>query len=174
MKKFITMTLLGSLLLTSTVFCQDDKSKRPSPPAKATETLKSGAVVTIDYSSPALKGRVIGKDVEPKTGEIWRAGANEATSIEVSRNVLVEGKTLPAGKYAFFVLTAANGDATLIFNKNFKQWGAYDYKQSEDVLRVPAKVGKAASSSERLTYNITKDGRVALNWGTMEIAFNVQ
>ena len=174
MKKFITLTLLGSLLLSSTVFCQDDKSKRPSPPAKATETLKSGAVVTIDYSSPALKGRVIGKDVEPKTGVIWRAGANEATSFEASRNVSVEGKALPAGKYAFFVLTAANGDATLIFNKNYNQWGAYDYKESEDVLRVPAKVGKAANSSERLTFAISKEGRVTLQWGTMEIAFNVQ
>lgn len=174
MKKFITLTLLGSLLLSSTVFCQDDKSKRPSPPAKATETLKSGAVVTIDYSSPALKGRVIGKDVEPKTGVIWRAGANEATSFEASRNVTVEGKALSAGKYAFFVLTAANGDATLIFNKNYNQWGAYDYKESEDVLRVPAKVGKAANSSERLTFAISKEGRVTLQWGTMEIAFNVQ
>lgn len=174
MKKFITLTLLGSLLLSSTVFCQDDKSKRPSPPAKATETLKSGAVVTIDYSSPALKGRVIGKDVEPKTGVIWRAGANEATSFEASRNVTVEGKALAAGKYAFFVLTAANGDATLIFNKNYNQWGAYDYKESEDVLRVPAKVGKAANSSERLTFAISKEGRVTLHWGTMEIAFNVQ
>ncbi|MFM9020712.1 MAG: DUF2911 domain-containing protein [Sediminibacterium sp.] len=174
MKKLITLTLLGSLLVSSSLFAQDDKSKRPSPPAKATETLKSGAVVTIDYSSPALKGRVIGKDVEPKTGEIWRAGANEATSFEVSRNVTVEGKALPAGKYAFFVLTAANGDATLIFNKNYKQWGAYDYKQSEDVLRVPSKVGKAASASERLTYTIGKDGLVSLHWGTMEIAFNVQ
>ena len=174
MKKFITLTLLGSLLLSSTVFCQDDKSKRPSPPAKATETLKSGAVVTIDYSSPALKGRVIGKDVEPKTGVIWRAGANEATSFEASRNVTVEGKALAAGKYAFFVLTAANGDATLIFNKNYNQWGAYDYKESEDVLRVPAKVGKAAKSSERLTFAISKEGRVTLHWGTMEIAFNVQ
>jgi peroxiredoxin len=71
-------------------------------------------------------------------------------------------------------LTVANGDATLIFNKNFEQWGAYDYKESEDVLRVPAKVGKAASSSERLTFAINKEGRVTLNWGTMEIAFNVQ
>lgn len=174
MKKFITLTLLGTLLVSTSLLAQDDKSKRPSPPAKATETLKSGAVVTIDYSSPALKGRVIGKDVEPKTGVIWRAGANEATTFEASRNVSVEGKALPAGKYAFFVLTAANGDATLIFNKNFDQWGAYDYKQSEDVLRVPAKVGKAANSSERLTFTINKEGRVALQWGTMEIAFNVQ
>jgi len=174
MKKLITLTLLGSLLVSSSLFAQDDKAKRPSPPAKATETLKSGAVVSIDYSSPALKGRVIGKDVEPKTGEIWRAGANEATTFEVSRNVTVEGKALPAGKYAFFVLTAANGEATLIFNKNFDQWGAYDYKKSEDVLRVATKVGKTSTSSDRLTYSIKKDGRVSLNWGTMEIAFNVQ
>jgi hypothetical protein len=174
MKKIITLALVSTLLISTTAFAQDDKSKRPSPPVKVAETLKSGAALSIDYSSPSLKGRVIGKDIEPKTGVIWRAGANEATVFETSKNILVEGKTLSAGKYAFFVLCGENGECTLIFNKNFEQWGASDYKQSEDALRVSVKSSKSASSVEKLTYSIGKDGRVALNWGTMEIGFKVQ
>jgi hypothetical protein len=174
MKKIITLALVSTLLISTTAFAQDDKSKRPSPPVKVAETLKSGAALSIDYSSPSLKGRVIGKDIEPKTGVIWRAGANEATVFETSKNILVEGKAMSAGKYAFFVLCGENGECTLIFNKNFEQWGASDYKQSEDALRVSVKSSKSASSVEKLTYSIGKDGRVALNWGTMEIGFKVQ
>jgi hypothetical protein len=174
MKKIMTLALVGTLLFSATSFAQDDKSKRPSPPVKVAETIKSGAAISIDYSSPSLKGRVIGKDIEPKTGVIWRAGANEATVFETSKSVQVEGKPLAAGKYAFFVLCKENGDCELIFNKNTKQWGAYDYKQAEDVLRVTVKSGKSANSVEKLTYSIGKDGHVALNWGTMEIGFKVQ
>ena len=174
MKKIMTLALVGTLLFSATAFAQDDKSKRPSPPVKVAETIKSGAAISIDYSSPSLKGRVIGKDIEPKTGVIWRAGANEATVFETSKSVQVEGKPLAVGKYAFFVLCKENGDCELIFNKNTKQWGAYDYKQAEDVLRVTVKSGKSANSVEKLTYSIGKDGHVSLNWGTMEIGFKVQ
>jgi hypothetical protein len=174
MKKIMTLALVGTLLFSATAFAQDDKSKRPSPPVKVAETIKSGAAISIDYSSPSLKGRVIGKDIEPKTGIIWRAGANEATVFETSKSVQVEGKPLAAGKYAFFVLCKENGDCELIFNKNTKQWGAYDYKQAEDVIRVTVKSGKSANSVEKLTYSIGKDGHVSLNWGTMEIGFKVQ
>ena len=174
MKKIMTLALVGTLLFSATAFAQDDKSKRPSPPVKVAETIKGGAAISIDYSSPSLKGRVIGKDIEPKTGVIWRAGANEATVFETSKSVQVEGKPLAAGKYAFFVLCKENGDCELIFNKNTKQWGAYDYKQAEDVIRVTVKSGKSANSVEKLTYSIGKDGHVSLNWGTMEIGFKVQ
>jgi len=174
MKKIMTLALVGTLLISATSFAQDDKSKRPSPPVKVSETIKSGSTITIDYSAPSLKGRVIGKDIEPKTGVIWRAGANEATVFETSKNVQVEGKPLSAGKYAFFVLCKENGDCELIFNKNSAQWGAYDYKEAEDALRVTVKSGKSANSVEKLTYTVGKDGHVSLNWGTMEIGFKVQ
>ena len=74
-----------------------DKSKRPSPPAKVTETIKSGANVSIEYSQPALKGRMIGTDLATY-GKVWRTGANETTIFEVSKDVNIGGKTLPAGK----------------------------------------------------------------------------
>src|ERR1700741_2849256 len=115
--------LFSAVLFLSLVACgQEDKSKRPSPPAMAKETLKSGAVISIDYSQPSVKGRTIGKDLEPMDGKVWRAGANEATVFETSKDIKVEGKALPAGKYALFTLSTGD-DWTVIFNKTASQWG---------------------------------------------------
>ncbi|MBC7422961.1 MAG: DUF2911 domain-containing protein, partial [Ferruginibacter sp.] len=83
MKKLFAMLSIGGLLMaTTTVSAQDkkeDKSKRPSPPALVKQTISSGAAISIDYSQPSVKGRTIGKDLEPKDGAVWRTGANEAT-----------------------------------------------------------------------------------------------
>src|SRR5687767_2945801 len=99
MKKLLLLSAIA--LVTISVQAQDDKSKRPSPPAKVTETTSSGAVITIDYSQPSVKGREIGKEIAP-FGKVWRTGANEATVFEVSKDVKVEGKALSAGKYGLF------------------------------------------------------------------------
>ena len=176
MKKIMPLTFLGLMFLTVFTACaQDDKSQRPSPPAKASATLSSGAVVTIDYSQPALKGRAIGKDVEPNDGQIWRMGANEATVFETSKDVMIEGQKLPAGKYALFGIGNGN-EWTLIFNKVWQTLGAYDYykNKGEDALKVKLKAVKASSSTDRLTYTITKDGKAALTWGTLVIPFSVK
>src|SRR5688572_24519548 len=110
--------LLLAVAITSMLFAcgQEDKSKRPSPPVQAKETIASGAVITIDYSQPSVKGRTIGKDLEPMAGKVWRTGANEATTFDVNKTVKVEGKELPAGKYSLFTI-ADEGEWTIIFNK---------------------------------------------------------
>lgn len=166
--------LLLAIATSSMLFAcgQDDKSKRPSPPAVAKETLASGAVVTIDYSQPSVKGRTIGKDLEPMAGKVWRTGANEATTFEISKAVKVEGKDLPAGKYALFTI-ANEGEWTIIFNKTAKQWGAYDYKEADDALRVKVKPGKAAQFAEKMTINVDKNGVVTLLWGDNKVDFKV-
>ena len=165
------------LLLSITIFSmfscgQEDKSKRPSPPAVAKETLASGTVVTIDYSQPSVKGRVIGKDVEPMAGKLWRTGANEATVFEVSNAVKIEGKDLPAGKYALFTI-ANEGEWTIIFNKTWKQEGVDDYKEADDALRVKVKPGKAEQFSEKMTFLVNKNGTVSLLWGDTKVDFTV-
>ncbi len=169
--KLLLFTLVA---LSSLSACaQPDKSKRPSPPALAKETLSSGAVISIDYSQPSIKGRTIGKELEPKTGQVWRTGANEATVFETDKAIKVEGKELPAGKYGLF--TIANGDDwTIIFNKTWKQWGAYDYKEADDALRVNVKASKAASFAEKMTFSISKEGKVTLLWGDISVEFAVQ
>src|SRR5436190_17686837 len=93
------------LFVLATSYGQADKSKRPSPPALVKQTLKSGATISIDYSQPSVKGRTIGKDLEPKDGAVWRTGANEATVFETDKDVKVNGKLLPAGKYGLFSLS---------------------------------------------------------------------
>ena len=78
--------LFSAVLFLSLVACgQDDKSKRPSPPALAKETTSSGVTVSIDYSQPSIKGRTIGTNLEPMPGKVWRTGANEATIFQVNR-----------------------------------------------------------------------------------------
>jgi len=166
---FILAFATSSMLLACG---QEDKSKRPSPPAVAKETLASGTVVTIDYSQPSVKGRFIGKDVEPMAGKLWRTGANEATVFEVSKAVKVEGKDLPAGKYALFTI-ANEGEWIIIFNKTWKQEGVAKYKEADDALRVKVKPGKAEQFAEKMSFLVNKNGTVSLLWGDTKVDFNV-
>lgn len=170
MKSFLLLLVATSATLL--VSAQQDKSKRPSPPALAKETLANGTVVSIDYSQPSIKGRTIGTDVEPKEGKVWRAGANEATVFEVSKDVKIEGQALPAGKYGFYAIK--NGDEwTIIFNKTWKQWGT-NYTEADDALRVNVKGSKPREVAEKLTYTISPKGTVSLNWGNVQVSFNIE
>lgn len=177
MKASLSILALAAFSITSfsAAAQQKDKSKRPSPPATVSETLAGGATVTIDYSQPSVKGRTIGKDLEPMPGKVWRAGANEATTFEVSQDVTIEGKKLPAGKYALFMID--NGaDWTLIFNKKWNTWGAYDYEKNkaEDALQVNVKAGTASPAVEKLSYSIDKNGKVLMQWGDKAVSFTVK
>lgn len=148
-----------------------DKSKRPSPPAKVTETIKSGAVVSVDYSQPALKGRAIGTDLATY-GKVWRTGANETTIFEVSKDVTVGGKTLPAGKYGLFTIPGEK-EWTIIFNKTWDKWGTM-YKEADDFLRVTAKASSSKEVMEMMTFKIEKNGTVNLFWGNVKVGFVVK
>ncbi|WP_205513332.1 DUF2911 domain-containing protein [Longitalea arenae] len=170
MKKLLLLSAIAWIAMGAQA--QDDKSKRPSPPAKVTETTNSGTVITIDYSQPSVKGREIGKDIAPY-GKVWRTGANEATTFEVSKDVKIEGKSLPAGKYGLFTIPNKE-EWVIIFNKTPNQWGAYKYAQGDDALRVNVKPTKAPQFTERMTFTVDKSGKVALLWGNEQVAFNVQ
>lgn len=148
-----------------------DKSKRPSPPAKVTATIKSGAVISIDYSQPALKGRAIGTDLATY-GKVWRTGANETTIFEVSKDVSVDGKTLPAGKYGLFTIPGEK-EWTFIFNKTWDKWGTM-YKEADDTLRVTAKPLKNKELMEVMTFKVEKNGTVNLYWGNVKVGFTVK
>ena len=158
-------------LVTISACGQGDKSQRPSPPAVANETISSGAVVTIDYSQPSVKGRTIGTELATY-GKVWRTGANEATVFEVSKDIKVEGKTLPAGKYGLYSIPG-EGEWVIIFNKTWKQWGT-QYKEADDALRVNVKPGKSAAFTEKMTFAVNKGGKVSLMWGDVQVDFNVE
>ena len=139
----------------------------PKPSPAATATGKIGTTeVTVNYSSPAVKGRRIWGGLVPY-GQVWRAGANEATTVAFSKAVMVEGKALPAGKYGFFVLPTEK-QWTVIFNKVPNQWGAFEYDQKQDALRVMVTPRKAAAMAERLAYAVTPKGLV-LRWEKLEV-----
>lgn len=171
MKKFLMFSLIATTLFTSLkCSAQDDKSKRPSPPATVTETMASGNTITIDYSQPSVKGRTIGKEIAPY-GKVWRTGANEATVFEISKDAQINGKTLPAGKYGLYTIPGEK-DWTIIFNKKWDQWGT-NYKEGDDALRIVTEAGKAPSATEKMTFDISKDGKVTLLWGDRSVNFTV-
>ena len=152
----------------------EDKSKRPSPPAVAKATVR-GTDLTIDYSRPSLKGRAAYGEKSPlaPVGEVWRTGANEATTFTVSKDVKIEGQTLPAGTYGLFTIPGAT-EWTIVFNKTAKQWGAYEYKAADDVLRVKVKPKTTATPVEQFTITADKSGKVALLWAKTEVDFMVK
>jgi hypothetical protein len=172
MKKLIAPLLSFVLLFCLQANAQSgDKSKRPSPPAVVTQKVGE-TTITINYSQPSIKGRVIGKTIEPRDGEVWRTGANEATTFEITKDVMIAGKLLPKGKYALFTLV--NGSSwTVIFNKKWDQWGAYDYKADDDALKTRATVEQGAFA-EKLQFEIDKEGNVKILWGNNIVSFTVK
>ena len=172
MKKIVSAILLLAAFTSSTfVFAQaEDKSKRPSPPA-VVKTSNNGLDITIDYSQPAVKGRTIGTDIAPY-GEVWRTGANEATTFTVNKDVKIEGKDLKAGTYALFTIPGKD-KWTLIFNKQAKQWGAFKYDEKQDALRVDVTPKKAPVFTERMAF-ASNPGQVSLMWGDTEVDFSVK
>lgn len=163
----------AGLLITLTSWAQGDKGNRPSPPATATGKV-NGATITINYGSPSVKGRQVWdpNGTLAPYGKVWRAGANEATTFETDKDIKVEGKTLPAGKYGFFTIPGQN-EWTVIFNKVANQWGAFKYDQAQDVLRVMAKPAKSSQMNEKLVYDVTNKG-VVLKWENVELPITFQ
>ncbi|TKC56492.1 DUF2911 domain-containing protein [Pedobacter hiemivivus] len=171
MKKIIVLAMVAGMFATSTVFAQQDKSKRPSPPAVVRETLNSGATVVIDYSQPSVKGRTIGKEIAP-FGKVWRTGANEPTTFEVSKAVKVDGKALAAGKYGMYSIPGEN-EWVIIFGKK-SDVSADKHVEADDALRIKVKPAKAAAFTEKMTFTVDKGGKVALVWGDISVPFMVK
>lgn len=130
--------------------------------------------IEIAFARPAVKGRKIWGGLLP-FGQVWRAGANNATTITFSHAAKVAGKDLAAGTYGFFVIP--NEKAwTLILNKKAKQWGSYDYKAEEDVLRWDMQP-QTAALQEYLDYRVIPSGisqaTVELGWEKLRVSFPV-
>ncbi len=149
------------------------KQVQVSPAASVSQTLGI-TTLKIDYFRPAVRGRAIWGEVVPFDA-IWRAGANEATMFTFSDPVKINGKDLPAGSYGFFVIPGKES-WTLILNRKAKQWGAYDYKAEEDVLRLDVKP-QATSHREYLQYDLQVVSptrlRVDLLWEKLAAGFEV-
>jgi hypothetical protein len=144
------------MMLFALIACAQEKAS----PARTAEGTVNGADITIHYSSPAVKGRTIWGDLVPYD-QVWRAGANEATIFETSKDIKVEGQELPAGKYSFYIIPGEE-ESTFIFNSQTGQWGT-EYDESNDVIRVPIKSEDNPDLEERLQYEVT-DGGFEIRW----------
>ncbi len=174
MKKLLLCLFASAMFTTYSANAQTNQGPRPSLPDTVKTTTSNGINIEIDYSRPSVKGRTIGKDLEPMEGKVWRTGANEATTFVFSKDVKIEGKSIPAGKYSFF--TVKNGNNwTLIFNKTWKIWGTkYEDIKGQDILKVDVKGKKAPSFAEKVTYTVDKSGKVTMLWGDYEVNFMVK
>lgn len=149
------------------LFAQTDKSTRPSPPAQAQGMIQD-AQVTIDYSSPSVKGRKVWGELVPY-GKVWRTGANEATVFQSTADIMIQGQKLPAGKYALFSIPGEQ-EWIWIFNSVWDQWGAFKYDESKDVLRVKATPQASPVFNEKMRIDIL-EGKVTLSWENLQVSF---
>ncbi len=170
-KSLVAILMFAFFLMAGNVMAQSDKSKRASPPAKASGKVGNTQIV-IDYSQPSVKGREIYGGLVPY-GQLWRTGANEATTFEVSNDVLIEGKPLAAGKYALFTIPGEK-EWTVIFNENTNQGGTGSYDESLDALRITAKPKKAKEKMEKMTFDVKNNGKVSLVWADTAVEFQVK
>jgi hypothetical protein len=169
----LAVGVLCILLVAAAAFAQQDKSKRPSPPATAQVELK-GKKVTIDYSRPSLKGRKVGQELAP-FGKVWRTGANEATSLTTEIDLNIGGVKVPAGKYTLYTLPA-EGTWKLIINKQTGQWGT-QYDESQDLARVDMKKSSLPQPVEQFSIAFDKKGANAaelnLDWENTRVTVSV-
>jgi hypothetical protein len=151
-----------------------DKSKRPSPAAHAEFQFSDGKTVIVDYSSPRAKGRKIFGGIVPY-GQVWRAGANEATTFVLNTDLVVGGKMVPAGSYTIFALPDAD-KWTLIINKKTGEWGVPYTGEATELTRIPMKVSTLPSAVEDFTIAFDKNGSgctMRLDWETTRASVEI-
>ncbi len=160
-----TLLFLATVLISLSAWSQNAKP-RVSPAQSVTGKIND-ATITINYSSPSVKGRKIwGKLVPYNT--VWRAGANEATTFETDKDLKIGSQLLPAGKYGFFLIPGKKATWTTIFNKEPHQWGAFKYDPTKDQLRLNVNATRLENRQEALIYKITPQG-FALEWDRLSI-----
>lgn len=172
MKKFCPSFLL-IFLIGSSVFAQLDLP-RLSPKATLTQVF-GYTTITIEYSRPSVHERKIWGGLVPYN-QVWRTGANEATTIQFNTDVMVSGNKIPAGRYSLFTIPTEK-DWTIILNKVDKQWGAFSYKQDQDLLRFSAAPQKNEFVECMLfaVSDITLNSTVVnLYWENVHVSFKVE
>jgi hypothetical protein len=186
------LTLLIAILLTI-VSCKNEKSsseeqkhnhnsetkkveqpkKKPLSPHTETMAMIGDAHIHIDYSSPGVRDRIIfgglvGYD------QVWQAGAHMATWIETNKDLIINGETLPKGKYGFFTIPS-KGDWTIMINKNWEQHGKDEYDEKDDAIRFKLTPTLSEEITEHLEYKVNKiddkSGTISMAWEKVKIEF---
>ncbi len=180
--------VIALLLLTlPTTACAQDKEVRPSLQAGVMQKLGTNTDITIQYSRPGVKGRKIwgglvpygmapGNEYSAGKPYPWRAGADENTTIELSKDVLIEGKILAAGKYGIHMIPSEK-EWIIVFSKNNSSWGSFSYDPKDDALRVTVTPVKA-QHMEWLTDGFDDlkgtSATAFLHWEGLKVPFKVE
>jgi len=162
--------LVAFAILCVTVFA----SAQASPPASASCDLGGGKTIKTDYSSPRMKGRKIYGGLVP-FGEVWRTGANSATTFVTSADVNVGGKTVPTGSYTLFTVPSAD-KWTLIINKKTGEWGIPYKYESDELARVDMKVSSLPSPVENFAISYRQSGNsctLQIDWETTRASVDI-
>jgi hypothetical protein len=170
MQKSRLWVVAAIIALTTAAIAQDggmqNNSKKPplSPPGQATLTFADGNTVTIDYSRPSMRTRKIFGGLVPYD-QVWRTGANAATSLKTSVDLNIGGTNVPKGSYTIYSVPGMTKGWQLIINKQTGQWGT-EYNQGQDLARIPMKVTQRSSGLEMFTISFDKVGGDA---GTLKL-----
>jgi hypothetical protein len=163
------------LLCSATIASAQEKKSRPSPPAKAECKLADGKTITVDYSSPRAKGRKIFGGLVPY-GQVWRAGANEATSFVTSSDITVGGKAVPAGNYTIFAIPGED-KWTLVISKKTGEWGTAYPGPDNDLARIDMKVSKTSAPVENFTIAFNQNGNACtmrMEWENTQASVDIK
>ncbi len=183
MKNTKSLLLAIALVVTSTFTAFAQLQEPSASPAASVSQVVGFTKISIDYSSPGVKGRIVFGELL-KYGETWRAGANGQTIIEFSTGVSVGGKDLGPGKYSIFITPAASGEWTVHLNKKAESVYAYTKEGKIDEAALAADdaatvktTPKTGENTERLTYTISAENNkvatVTMAWEKVKVSFQV-
>lgn len=173
--KFFPLLLVFTLLTGMGKISSQINTPAASPSATLTQVVGLSKV-TIDYSRPMLKGRqMIGSKLIPY-GQIWRTGANKIPNLTISHDMSIEGKSIKAGTYGLITIPGEK-KWTVVISKNPNQWGTYNYKAEEDLLRFDVEAGKSVNTIEQFTFSFTTltpaSAHLIMQWENTEIKFRL-
>jgi hypothetical protein len=174
MKKILILFTIALLI----VFPESSFAQLKMPQASSSQTIIQEfglGQVSVKYARPNIKGRSVERDLAP-FGEVWRTGANDATVITFTDEINLEGNSVPAGEYAIFTIPGKE-EWTIILNKETKQWGSYQYKQSEDLLRFKVKPSKLNEKAETFSIQFnevkTSSANLDLIWDDFRVSIKM-
>ena len=160
--RFVPAAAAAALLTFSTPAVE---AQQAASPRDSVVTTIAGASLKLDYGRPSKRGREIFGGLVP-WNRVWRTGANEATHLTTSKPLVFGSVTVPAGRYTLYTLPQQNGQWLLIINKQTGQWGT-EYRQAEDLARIPLTVTQTPAVVEQFQLSITPSasgGELALSW----------
>jgi hypothetical protein len=173
-KRILTLLLTGILGAGTSVIAQDVVFPKPSPSAVVKQGFAT-SFIELNYSRPSTKGRAVFGDLVP-FDEIWRTGANSATTIEFGQNVKINGKEIMKGKYG--LLSIPNKENwTIILTKDLNVTSANAYKKENDVVRIEAKTNALSQNVETFTIEVSNisenKSSIEIKWEKVSVSFDV-